>query len=543
MNTEIKDYKKLVEDRVREEELAFGENNDSEKEITDEFFNKCLNENQHGDGMLFAKLFKGDFIYNHLIKSWMAYKNHTWIKDVFQESSTAVTVVAQLFSNKAVEQSRVIKKAINDKVSKREVKRLKANMAAMNKRAERLFSVKGRENCLEYARTVLNPLACCGEEFDKNPYLIGCKNGVVDLRSGELRDGKPSDFISKQAPVNCPENIFEEPENFLKFLSEITEDKHGNKRGDWVLFLQRLLGSTLIGKRKERVFVVLAGTRGQNGKGTIKDIMLHFLGDLAWPIPSEMLLEQRFSKSPGGATPELMILQGTRFAVASETNENQKFSGAAVKLYSGGDPIPARAPYGKGFIKILPSHTLYLLTNHLPNMSGDDSAFWHRMIKISFEWSYVLNPKEPYERKADIDLWDKLVKEADNIFGWLIRGALIYQDTGLDIPDSIKLESKKYQRENDFLSDFLFDCCKKEVGAETLASDLYNAFVEWYKENINDKEKYIPNQITFGKKLKLRFESFKRGITYYKDIRLLESGEEPDRDELTEQLDELDNAS
>jgi putative DNA primase/helicase len=543
MTTKIEDCKKLVEARVREEKLAFGENDDSEKEITDEFFNKCLNENQHGYGMLFAKLFKEDFIYNHLIKSWMIFNNHFWEKDVFQKALTAVTVAAQIFKDKAVDQSRIIRKALNDKGDKSEIKRLKKKKAAINKHANRLFSVKGRENCLEYARTVLNPLACSGEEFDKNPYLIACKNGVVDLKTGELRNGKPDDFISKQAPVNYPEDIFEEPVNFLKFLSEITEDKKGKKRDDWVLFLQRLLGTSLIGKRKERIFVVFAGARGQNGKGTIKDIMLHILGDLAWPIPSEMLLEQRFSKSAGGATPELMILKGTRFAVASETNENQKFSGAAVKLYSGGDPIPARAPYGKGFIKILPSHTLYLLSNHLPHMSGDDSAFWHRMIKISFEWSYVLHPKETYERKADIDLWDKLIKESDKIFGWLIWGALIYQKTGLDIPDSIKLEGLKYQRENDYLSDFLFDCCKKENGAVTSASDLYNAFVDWYKKNINDKEKYIPNQITFGKKLKLRFESFKRGITYYRDIRLLEPGEEPDRDELMEQLDNLDNAA
>jgi len=541
MEPKVEDYNKLVDARIREEELLFGDKDDSDKEITEEFFNKCINENQHGDGMIFSKLYRDDFIYNYLIKNWMVFDNHVWKKDIFQESSKAVAIVAQLFIDKAIEQSGVIKKAINNKACKSEIKKLKAMRSSMNKHAERLFSVKGRENCLEYARTVVDALACSGDEFDKDPWLIACKNGVVNLQSGALRDGKPSDFISKQVSVNYPDDIYAEPENFIKFLSEITEDKNGNKRDDWVLFLQRLLGSTLIGKRKERIFVVFGGARGQNGKGTIKDIMLYILGDLAWPIPSEMLLEQRFSKSPGGATPELMILKGTRFAVASETNENQKFSGAAVKLYSGGDPIPARAPYGKGFIKILPSHTLFLLTNHLPQMSADDSAFWHRMIKISFEWSYVLDPKETYERKADIDLWDKLIGESDKIFGWLIRGAISYQRIGLDIPDSIRLESKKYQRENDYLSDYLFARCKKEAGAITPAADLYNDFVEWYKENINDKEKYVPNQITFGKKLKLRFGSLKRGIVYYKDIRLLESGEEPDRDELAEQLEKLED--
>jgi hypothetical protein len=114
MNIKTEDIKKLVEKRVQEEKQAFGDNEDSEKEITDEFFNKCLNENQHGDGMIFAKLFKDTYIYNHLIKNWMVFNNHVWEKDVFQESLTSVTVVAHFFTDKPIEQSSIINEAIND---------------------------------------------------------------------------------------------------------------------------------------------------------------------------------------------------------------------------------------------------------------------------------------------------------------------------------------------------------------------------------------------------------------------------------------------
>ncbi len=149
------------------------------------------------------------------------------------------------------------------------------------------------------------------------------------------------------------------------------------------------------------------------------------------------------------------------------------------------------------------------------------------------------HPSQKYERKADNYLWDKLIVDSDKFFGWLIRGALIYQDDGLQIPESIRIESKKYQREEDDLTDFILDCGKQEEGARWGATDAHDAYVKWYNENIN--KNYTPTQANFGRKMKSRFESKKIGKYYYFGIRPLTDLDEPDRDELKEKLDQLDS--
>ena len=43
-------------------------------------------------------------------------------------------------------------------------------------------------------------LVITGAEWDTNPWLLGLANGVLDLRTGQLLDGRPEDYIKSQAP-------------------------------------------------------------------------------------------------------------------------------------------------------------------------------------------------------------------------------------------------------------------------------------------------------------------------------------------------------
>jgi putative DNA primase/helicase len=251
-----------------------------------------------------------------------------------------------------------------------------------------------------------------------------------------------------------------------------------------------------------------------------------------------MLLKKKFAKSEDAATPALEKVIGMRFTVASETSMGDIFDGGKVKEMSGGDPFQSRGNYGD-FDKYWPSHTLFLLTNNPPHHPAEDTAFWHRMIKLSFEWSYVNNPSNKYDRLADNDLWDKLIADESRILGWLIRGGMIYEEEGLNVPESIRLESKKYQREEDDISDFIFEHCKQDEYAEVKATEIYNKYLEWFKENVDTK--YEPKQANFGRKLSSRFERFKKGVYHYRGIRLLEVDEEPDKDVLMDQLDNMDS--
>ena len=60
------------------------------------------------------------------------------------------------------------------------------------------------------------------EQFDQDPFLLGVPgNGVVDLRTGQLRDMQRTDYITKRTRVRPDANC--EPKRFLKFMDEITD--------------------------------------------------------------------------------------------------------------------------------------------------------------------------------------------------------------------------------------------------------------------------------------------------------------------------------
>ena len=66
--------------------------------------------------------------------------------------------------------------------------------AAM-KFALRLERRDSMNNVLAIARAV-KPIADVGEQWDTDPWLLGAANGVVDLRTGDLRDGRRDDCIT-----------------------------------------------------------------------------------------------------------------------------------------------------------------------------------------------------------------------------------------------------------------------------------------------------------------------------------------------------------
>jgi putative DNA primase/helicase len=44
-------------------------------------------------------------------------------------------------------------------------------------------------------------LGITGEEWDRDPWILACQNGVLDLHTGILRDGRPEEFIKTSIPT------------------------------------------------------------------------------------------------------------------------------------------------------------------------------------------------------------------------------------------------------------------------------------------------------------------------------------------------------
>src|SRR5690606_28955095 len=148
--------------------------------------------------------------------------------------------------------------------------------------------------------------------FDTDPYIINCKNGTLDLRTGALRPHNRNDRLTKIVAADYdPE--FESP-NFNKFLTDIQPDPSVRA------FLQRSIGYSLLGVVRERAFWILYGT-GNNGKSVFIDTFSALLGEYASSAASASIMAV---KSPSSIPNDIARLKGKGFVIVSETEENER---------------------------------------------------------------------------------------------------------------------------------------------------------------------------------------------------------------------------
>jgi len=512
-----------VKERVAQERAALGDASDHKEpqEITSEFIRQCLYENEHGDGMLYSALFAGKFLYAKVLKEWLVFQGHHLEIDFMEDSLTAVEEVTKVYKQEALKIRTEIKDLKKSgEASEIEIENLEETLKALNKRVNRLYSDRGRTACLKHAHTIRTRLAIKGDEIDQQPYLLAVKNGVIDLKTGELRPGRMDDYLMKASPVEY-HGIDVPRVEWEKFLFNAFEDLDGNPRPEIVAFLKRLMGYVLIGNVEEHIFVMLAG-EGRNGKGTLMTMIEHIMGSLAGTVQSEMLLGQKIERSSNAVSPDIMNLRGLRLANASETDDGRRFSSSKVKWLSGGDTLQGRWPYDKRLTDFAPTHTLFLQTNHPPHAQSSDKPFWERLIYIEFLWSYVKNPRKKNERMRDIKLKDKLMKEASGILGWMVEGCLEYQECGLMIPDEVIEAGKKYRKSEDDMGEWNDQNCFLDPDAVTGSSDLFDNFKEWYSDNVSKSYQWTHRRfgIELMKSLPDLHKYKENGITMYRGIGL-----------------------
>ncbi len=502
------------------------------------FVLQCLENNERGDGILFAAIHRGHYLCNKSKekKPWMKWCGHHWQWDHLDESVRAVEQAALKYLHQAglisdeisalreklssSEQSGASAEAAEDDAGKKAAKaeaerltnkigRLARKRKSLDRRVDRLRSENGAKKALFWAHCVENPLAIVGDEIDRKPWLLPCPNGVIDLRTGRLQPGKPDDYLMRAVAVPFPEgdrvNHYLATgegfggQNFERFIREIYQDDE-----DLISFVHRLLGYAITGLRTEHFIACFLGD-GANGKGTLFETLHEVLGELAWSIEPEMILEQKNAKSSAGPSPDIISLYGRRLVVASETEQNRRISTAKVKRLTGGDTLTGRAPHDKYEINFKPTHKLVLYTNHPPKGLASDFAMFRRLLYLWHPLRYVDDPERNQKedpqnahiyRKKDPDLPAKLKEEAPWILAWLVRGCLLWQsEGGLNPPAKLRAAAEAVRREEDHLQRFIEAICERvEPDDWVTFKAFYEHFKKWYEENVDESERYRPSK-------------------------------------------------
>lgn len=297
------------------------------------------------------------------------------------------------------------------------------------------------------------------EELDRDEWLLGVQNGVVDLRTGQLRQSNPSDLMTLQCPVQWDQEAA--APRWEQAMEEWFPDPEVRS------YVKRLAGAALVGGQQDHVFVIHYGG-GRNGKGTFSRALQRVLGPYAGVIHHSLLVEGRF---PQHDTVKAALF-GIRLAVASETQRRIRLDEASVKNLTGGDRITARR-MREDLWEFDPTHSLWLQTNYLPEISGRDQGIWSRIKVVKWETTFE-------DASQDRGLDDRLGLEAPGILRWLVEGCLEWQVLGLADPEAVVRETLAYRESEDRVSRFIADIglvfCPN---LKTLAQDLQTHLTDW----------------------------------------------------------------
>jgi putative DNA primase/helicase len=169
---------------------------------------------------------------------------------------------------------------------------------------------------------------------------------------------------------------------------------------------------------------------------------------------------------------DLAKLRGARLVTASETEADKSWAEARIKQLTGGDVISARF-MRQDFFEYLPQFKLMIVGNHTPVLHNVDDAAKRRFNIVPF----ILKPNTP-----DLDLEEKLFREAGGILQWMIKGCLDWQANGLSRPDCVTAATKDYFDDQDLIGQWIEDCCDVQFGTKKLwdkSADLYDSWNEF----------------------------------------------------------------
>ncbi len=293
--------------------------------------------------------------------------------------------------------------------------------------------------------------------WDADPWLLNTPGGVVDLRTGRLRQHRAADLITKITAVSpggpCP--------LWLAFLERIT-----GRDAELRNYLQRVIGYSLTGSTREHALFFAYGT-GANGKGTFLNTVAAVLNDYATVATMETFQASGSDRHPT----ELAMLRGARLVTAQETEEGRAWAEAKIKALTGGDPITARF-MRQDFFTFQPAFKLFIAGNHKPALRNVDEAIRRRFNLIPFA---VQIPAA----ERDGDLPGKLKVEWPGILQWAIEGCLAWQRDGLAAPPAVTAATAEYFETEDGMKAWMDECCDTGNEYADGSTVLYQSFKAW----------------------------------------------------------------
>ena len=232
------------------------------------------------------------------------------------------------------------------------------------------------------------------EKLDANPWIVGFRNGVYDVKQHIFRIGHPDDYISKQLGVDYDTSMTEQDSRVADvhdFLEKIFPDKSVRD------YFMDHSSDVFIGGNPQKLVAVWSG-EGDNGKSVTQSLFEKMLELTLLNFPQVLLLVNVLASA---ACPELVRAgNGVRWAVLQEPDQKDVINIGILKELSGNDTFFARGLYKEGS-EITPMFKLTMICNEPPKLPYSDKAAWNRIRVIPFETTFSNEAPESIEQQIE----------------------------------------------------------------------------------------------------------------------------------------------
>lgn len=300
--------------------------------------------------------------------------------------------------------------------------------------------------------------------WDSSPTLLGVRNGVIDLTTGDLLPGRPEQHITRRAKVAYTPGMRNlRWEQFLDFATG-----GDSELADW---LQRAAGYTLTGLRTYDVLFIVYGPPG-SGKSTLLETLGHMLGDYMWVMDSKVLIDDGIRS--GSDEYHWAQLRGRRMVALSELPEGKKTKEDSIKRLTGDLSVSARSPGERPFT-FESQAKVWIGTNHRPVISDD--AMWRRIRAIPF--SNVPERPDPHLKSYLMDPEGGLPAA----LSWAVEGAVKLlgsaERDALGMCRVVAEATAEYQSSEDRLAMFLDEETRPVADGGVAIQALYMSYQMW----------------------------------------------------------------
>lgn len=327
--------------------------------------------------------------------------------------------------------------------------------------AVRSESEAGIRHALELAKS---DLAITPEQLDRDPWLLNCPNGTLELKTRTLREHRRSDYLTKLTAA--PYEPGAQHPRWDAFLETALPDAEVRT------FLQRYAGYCTTGDTREETLVLAHGPTA-GGKTTFLESLRRTWGDYAASVAFSTFLARKHD----GPREDVARLAGVRLCTSVEPRMGGKLAEGLVKILTGGDSVVARKLY-ENSVEFVPTFKILWAANHRPRVSDTDEAFWRRVKEAPFTLSL---PKERRDPTIKATLSNP-AQAGPAILAWAMQGCADWLAHGLGTPPAVEQATRAYRESMDPVSDFLAECCLLDPRGEVTARSLRDAYEMFCKE-------------------------------------------------------------